>query len=281
MPDANGKVAPSYASTEDTVTDNITKLVWQRKLPKSYAGCLGSNIDAPGIGCQWREGDTYCGDLVLAGFADWRLPTRIELQSIMDLTREPAIRTEVFPMRSAMGGADFWTAGAEQGGSQVAWYVHIVSGTPAQLQGPSLGTGATVRCVRGGSARLASEPRFAVNEESAIVDDLWTGLSWSRKDWPKMTKLDAERVCDALGFGWRLPGQQELLTLVEPLRASPVIDREAFPNAVDDVYWTASPSSASTGSWNTVTFERHPVLGATGMGLASSATEFHRARCVR
>jgi len=41
MPDAlpGSAAKPSYTTTETTVTDNVTHLVWQRKIPTVYEGC--------------------------------------------------------------------------------------------------------------------------------------------------------------------------------------------------------------------------------------------------
>jgi hypothetical protein len=66
----------------DVVFDNVTGLLWQRTVP-SVQGTLPS---------------TYCKTLVLAGHDDWRLPSRIELVSIVDFTRvDPAIDVNAFP----------------------------------------------------------------------------------------------------------------------------------------------------------------------------------------
>jgi hypothetical protein len=46
----------------------------------------------------WAEANSLCGDLKLAGFSDWRLPTVDELFALADRTRsEPAIDTRFFP----------------------------------------------------------------------------------------------------------------------------------------------------------------------------------------
>ena len=57
-------------SRDEVAVDRVTGLMWQRKLveqPASFAGA--------------REA---CESLTLAGYDDWRLPSRIELVSILD-----------------------------------------------------------------------------------------------------------------------------------------------------------------------------------------------------
>jgi hypothetical protein len=62
----------SYTDNEDgTVTDNVTGLMWQQASPLS--------------GYAWADAVAYCSTLTLAGHSDWRLPTLIELYSIVDI----------------------------------------------------------------------------------------------------------------------------------------------------------------------------------------------------
>ena len=57
---------------------------------------------------EWRAAVTACADLVLAGRDDWRLPSMIELISILDLDRsEPAIDATLFPSTPADA---FWSS---------------------------------------------------------------------------------------------------------------------------------------------------------------------------
>ena len=68
-----------------TVTDNNTGFMWQQE-----------DNDTK---CTWEEALTYCEDtLTLAGYSDWRLPSRMELASIVDYdTRDPSIDSTMFP----------------------------------------------------------------------------------------------------------------------------------------------------------------------------------------
>ena len=73
-----------YKITDYTVKDNVTGLVWQRNVDESTY--------------QHAEAMAYCEDLALVGFADWRLPTVSELESIVDDTRHsPAMDPVAFP----------------------------------------------------------------------------------------------------------------------------------------------------------------------------------------
>jgi hypothetical protein len=69
---------------DGTVTDTSNGLMWQQATaPDTYT---------------WQQALDYCEDLAFAGYSDWRLPNRNELQSLVDYSRyNPAIDTSFFP----------------------------------------------------------------------------------------------------------------------------------------------------------------------------------------
>ena len=61
----------SYTDNHDgTVTDNVTRLMWQQAVTATKI--------------SWDEAFANCQALTLAGRDDWRLPSLIELMSILD-----------------------------------------------------------------------------------------------------------------------------------------------------------------------------------------------------
>ncbi len=114
---------------DDTVTDEVTGLMWQR----STSADTYTQPDAL----------SYCEGLGLGGHADWRLPTRIELVSLLDHSRvNPAIDVDAFP---ATQPAPYWSASACVAPSDNAWDVHFYGGSADN--GSVTGTN-WVRCVR-------------------------------------------------------------------------------------------------------------------------------------
>lgn len=114
MPDAQAgaKFPPryDYTTTPGVVMDQVTGLHWQREIPQTYTGCTRSFVPSEPVGnaCDWEEAKRYCEQLVLSSRDDWRLPTRIELESIVDDTRaNPAIDPLAFPATPARW---FWTS---------------------------------------------------------------------------------------------------------------------------------------------------------------------------
>ena len=73
-----------------------------------------------------RKNVAYCPTLTLAGHSDWRLLSRIELVSIVDVgLSNPSINGTYFPATPA---SYFWSSSGVMGGRSVAWYVNFDSG---------------------------------------------------------------------------------------------------------------------------------------------------------
>lgn len=113
-----------------TVTDNVTGLMWQR--------------EDDNTGRTWDEAVNYCSGLGLAGYSDWRLPSKKELVSILDLgTFSPAINTTAFPGTDA---EYYWSSTTyAYYDAAYAWRVSFGSGF---VHGYDKSIGSLVRCVR-------------------------------------------------------------------------------------------------------------------------------------
>ena len=121
----------SYTVNSDkTVTDNVTKLMWQQGVPAtSYT---------------WPAAIAYCSALRLGGYADWRLPTLIELDSIVDYGKtQPCIDTVAF---SSTPNARFWSSTPLAVDATRAWFVFFYNGGGANTDPQT--TSYDIRCVR-------------------------------------------------------------------------------------------------------------------------------------
>jgi len=120
----------TYTDNGDgTVTDTVTGLMWQKAV-------ASGTFTLP-------QAVAFCPTLTLATHSDWRLPTIIELTSIVDLGQSnPSINVTFFPATPA---ASFWSSSPLAGSPTFAWFVYFGSGYAER----SFVTGsADVRCVR-------------------------------------------------------------------------------------------------------------------------------------
>jgi Protein of unknown function (DUF1566) len=241
------------------VLDRVTGLMWQRKLDDQQLTLVNAT--------------QHCADLSLAGFDDWRLPSRLELVSILDTMRvQPAIDAAAFPDTPSDW---FWTSTLSGLDSQSAWYVYFYFGYPKT---DLVSNQFSVRCVRSpGASQAAMTTHYDVKADT--VRDLGTGLTWQRAVPESVLSFDAAQTyCAGLSLagkvGWRAPSLSELLTLIDERAAdSPMIDRVAFPATPGDAFWTSSYFGGTPGlSWQ-VYFDR-------GNGLYGLPSATFRVRCV-
>ncbi|HRI72488.1 MAG TPA: DUF1566 domain-containing protein, partial [Polyangium sp.] len=251
----------SYTNLIGSVLDNVTGLVWEQPA----LGCSA--------GCSQAAAATYCDNLTLGGFSDWRLPTRIELVSIVDDTQHfSALDPNAFPGASngyyktstpVVGLNDTFTVGGAEGDTS--------NRNVSTLDG--------VRCVRG--VVSASADHYTIPGDGTVVDP-GTGLTWQQAVPSKVYSFDDaisycnDNMAGLPGNGWRLPSMKELQTLVDASLVNPAIDTNAFPNTPIDVsYWTSTPVAWQPGhAWN-VFFN----IGQSNHAAMGSGT--YHIRCVR
>ena len=103
--------AEMVVNQDGTVTDTATGLMWQQ----DGAGQM-----------NWETALSYCENLVLAGYDDWRLPNINELQSLVDYsTYDPAIDTSAFPHTMSY---TYWSSTTYSNITDSAWSVHFYNG---------------------------------------------------------------------------------------------------------------------------------------------------------
>lgn len=137
-----------FAAGADTVTDLATGLVWKRCAEGlSGTGCAsGSALSASWADALARVAVVNAAAATLGvGSADWRLPNRNELASLVERKCvAAAINTTIFPATPAQS---FWSASPYAQNGALAWLVDFNAGDV----GPALKTGArNLRLVRAG-----------------------------------------------------------------------------------------------------------------------------------
>lgn len=235
MPGSAGEDPPArYRVDPETTHDELTKLDWQRQ-PSSV---------------QLSDGDAadYCDQLSLGGHCDWRLPTRVEAISLLDLERKPP-SFDPHAFSDARDDLVLWSGSPER-------LFRLGSDGSLHVRSPAIAGPGAVRCVRGGTILDGGTTRYLLTPD--LVTDPDTGLTWSRKT-SEHTYADAASMCTELPLddgGFRVPSLKELHTLISDLQSqSPLIDQDAFPNFPKAVFghihfWTSSlEAGGSTSAW--------------------------------
>ena len=95
--------------TPGVVVDRVTGLIWQRKLTEKFY--------------TFQQAEGLCDRLELAGHRDWRLPSRIELVSLLDTTRiQPSIVGVIGGRLSAGGSGTFTTVPPSSSSRANHWF---------------------------------------------------------------------------------------------------------------------------------------------------------------
>jgi hypothetical protein len=119
-----------------TITDNATGLMWAKD--DNGAGCNFGNY----IG--WASAINYAQSLTWAGYRDWRLPNRRELESLVDTGRNsPAINPTFINTKLGY----YWSSTSRNSNPTGAWVVDFADGDV--VINPKTGN-YYVRMVRGG-----------------------------------------------------------------------------------------------------------------------------------
>jgi len=245
-------------TASDTVVDNVTNLMWERG-------------NSPGEE-SWQTAPGYCATLALAGYHDWRLPSVIEMISIMEFGPSGQDTT------TFLQTGTFWTSTHFDGPPSGAWYVSFDFGLALGIV--SIGDGGEVRCVRSLTCMTPQTNRYAISDAgtaNATVYDSNTKLAWQQAGSADMyTWSDAKTYCANTmlgGTGWRLPTVRELETIVDFSRTSPSVDPsfQAMPAG----YWSNSTKVSSNATWAWV------VSFVMGTVASHQVTEMTYVRCVR
>jgi len=271
MPHPAESDLPSPASYDtnqsDVVIDNITGLMWEREASASQ---------------PYEDAASYCGELVLGGFCDWRLPTRIELVSLVDFTSASPAMDGAFS-NDAEISFSFSSSVAEREG--LRWSLAYTDGATMSQGGER-----SARCVRTHQADKEPETRYVFEgqDEQETVTDLGTGLVWQRRGGQETYSFaDAPAYCATVnlpGEGWRVPSMKELQTIVDEtqIEASVLVDAQVFPDVstAQSHFWTSTLDISHDESAWFVRFDTGRAIPLSRQITYDINSELH-VRCVR
>jgi hypothetical protein len=211
--------------------------------------------------------------LALCGYTDWRLPTKQELQQLVDYSIPapgPTIDQTWFPNTAAnLLDWRYWTSSGYALDALQAWKVGFSIGDSI---GGERAYDGHVRLVRGSSPAPAQ--RYLYSADGLEVSDILTGLTWRRcpegyyftntdptcaSNYSK-TFTHAEALVQTItrstqtGKTWRTPNAKELLSIIDVTKNASPFDTAIFPNNTYDTnyyqYWTSTPYvGKSKGAW--------------------------------
>lgn len=286
-PASSPSTVPNHQTYTDlgngAVRDDITCLVWEKANPATQ-GTWQASVDR----CAALAANSY------AGFSDWRLPTRVELASIVDVTNGSKGFAAIFALTSGYYDTASWWYETITGQSTSGF--HFGYGTNGFTSNAvAMGNSNNVaRCVRGngdGEAadELAKEPPNHYTVASGEVTDNYTGLIWQQAfSDARMAWSAAPAYCSALALnghvGFRVPTLNELASTVNEALVGGAVNRTVFPNNPSGCgatfwFWAAEASKVGGTAWGLSYCD-----GFTGWNAASAAWNTFpdaNVRCVR
>lgn len=240
--DSDYNINPPYFinNGNGTITDTVTGLMWQQ-------------VD--GGEMTFDKALIYANDLVLGGYSDWRMPSVLELNSLLNHDKNnPALNTSFFTATAAQ----YWWSGQKQvNDGNKAWCANAGGGVGNHPINETISAGGTkkfhVRAVRDIIPPTTIQNRFIDNKNGTTTDQL-TGLIWQQIPTDSMTweqaLITAENLVSGGSSEWRMPNIKELQSISEVSIYNPSISKTYFNGISTAWYWSStSLANQSTKAW--------------------------------
>ncbi len=266
-------------SNNQTVTDNLTGLIWAKDAGTPTVGsCTGGAMN-------WQAALNYVACLNTAsylGYTDWRLPNINELESLVNAEQAiPAtwlnsqgFTNVLYYYRSStscvldtahawavyMGNGNIHVWGPSKSSYYYVWPVR--SGQSGAFDNSAIWqTGQIASYATGDDGALKNGvawpiPRFTDNGNQTVTDNL-TGLVWTKDanlaggvTWQQALDYVASMNTGAGTYGytdWRLPNRKELFSLVDLAMYNPSLtSSHPFTTVQSYPYWSSTSSAFGT-----------------------------------
>lgn len=192
-------------------------------------------------------GVKWCADQAarrLGGFGGWRLPTRVELMTIVDLrAASPTVNR-----CSLVGVGDVENYCSRSPGDDPSEFYGL-NGQGGISSGVRAGSPCVVRCVH--ATRGAPRARFSTLGDR--VYDAVTNLTWAAgadAAGPPVTYDAAVDACaKSPGGAWRVPSLKELMSIVDERAPEPHVDLTYFAGTKAESYWSKDASGEKDSFW--------------------------------
>ena len=216
---------PSYAVCESVVLDNNTGLMWEQEHHDTRL--------------SYSDACTYCDELDLGGYTDWRIPSIRELfsinqangnqnedgawyleKTIFDLDYPTDIDLTGTHSLSMMGQT--WSSTSRPDNTDINYFYNFLDGHIKSNFNNSPNATLFYRCVRGDATTFATTS-YKDNGDETITDNN-TGIIWQKANGMQSagdyqyTWVEALDYCESLELAgetdWKLPDINELQSIV-------------------------------------------------------------------
>lgn len=291
---------PAYTKNADgTVTDGVTGLTWTQSPDINGDGQVNSSDKK-----TQSESVSYCENLSLGGYGDWRLPDIKTLYSLMDFTgvdpsgysgSDTSGLVVFIPDAFEKAFGDM-TAGERLIDGQYAttsiyvYYTNLGNGQSETMFGVNFVDGRIkgyptgnktyyVHCVRGNEEY--GKNSFSDNGDDTVSDTA-TGLMWQKKDFQSQNFDDALAVCESASTGghsdWRLPNIKELHSITDYSRSPDISDSAALDSVFDTTSFTNEDGKKDWGYyWSSTTHASYNMDATEIFGSSGAYVSFGRA----
>lgn len=288
---------PSYSvsSSGNIVTDNVTGLMWTQS----------SDIDGDGKATDaddkktYDEAASYCSNLSLDGYSDWRVPNIKALYSLIEYSGEDPIGvTDSSSLTTFLDSAFAKALGDTSSNERLIdgqyvtstkyvssvdgekiFGVNFVDGRIKGYDADFMGSDKTfyVFCVRGDDY---GDNNYTDNGDETITDNA-TNLMWQKNDTKSTDFENGISICENAttgGYGnWRMPNAKELQSIVDYTK-SPDTTSSA---AIDDIFNSTSIINEEGEKdwgyyWSSTTHALYDDGNTTSLGLNAAYVAFGR-----
>jgi len=234
---------PIYTDNGDTVTDEVTGLIWQ----KSEVLAATSKSEA----------ESYCNTLSLGGYDDWRLPESHELFNLVDHSASnPPFNSTYFA--NTVDAEYWWSATQRADGQANYWAVNAGGGIGPKPESEAQTRSYYVRCVRGELSMTTQA--FTDNGDQTVTDNhtmlMWQQVASSLRQAQGATTWESALThCESLTLAnhedWRLPNIKELRSISnDETLSNPSVNTTYFTLAQSSPYWSSTTlSNNTTQAW--------------------------------
>ena len=227
--------------TNNIVTDNIRGLMWEDDTFPSNA--------------IWSTQNTYCNNLILGGYSDWRIPTINEISTLLDYNKTTININSNFQNTSSAG---LYISSSEVNSSFDYSYLNFnassekINNSVPSANAPSF----TVRCVRGTYTKEHNISRNNIG----IINDTNNALKYQDDSNVKIQNLnfsDAINYCQNLTLGnikWRLANINELQSIYIEYKAN--TNNQFIDINNSSTYWSSTTDVDTNTSAYSINFSK-------------------------